>query len=158
MTVDELLALTAGDLELFYEATRRRYMGGDSEYDSLPAHVRGLAEPDGGLLAIIQLAHHRTRELERVREQMQQDYTAISAKQQRDAERIHALEATLQKGEWVFAAADVAAAKPTGSGVDRTIVAPGALAKMLADTDTDPPPKLREAIARARQRRENPNG
>ncbi|MFC4128960.1 hypothetical protein [Nocardia rhizosphaerae] len=150
--------LTIAELEQIREATLRTYEGGDEQYDTLPRRLRELTVPDGGLINMIDLAILRTRQLEALRAQTQEDYAAIRAKQQRDAERIRELEVTLPAGEWVFTAADVEAAKPTGGGVDYTIVAPGALAKMLADDENTMSPRFREAIARARQRRENPDG
>ncbi|MEV6219839.1 hypothetical protein [Nocardia sp. NPDC051833] len=183
MTVDELLALTADELEQFYDSTRRTYEGGDEEYNTLPARLRELSIPDGGLLSMIQLAHHRTRELERLRAQVQQDYAAIHGKQQRDQARIAELEQHLREEGAIAgrlqdqlraACADGAANRDrvteleeliaanheaylNAIGVDRTIVPPGTIAKMRAE-NTGPSPSFREAIARARQRRENPDG
>lgn len=158
MTVDELLALTADELEQFYDATRRTYEGGDEEYNTLPTHLRELSIPDGGLLAMIQLAHHRTRELERLRAQVQQDYAAIHTKQQRDEAQISDLNALVhQYHEALMAVIGHADEKAVTDAVDRTIVPPGTIAKMRAE-NPGPTPEFREAIARARQRRDNTNG
>lgn len=150
MTGYEVPDLSVAELEQLRAATLRTYEGGDEQYNALPQYLRGLAAGDGGLIHMIDLAIRRTRQLDAVRAQVQQDYTAIHAKQQRDNVRILALESCV-----TAIAPGVLDRIYENSAVDRTAVAPGALAKMLADDDTEPPPKLREAVARARQRREN---
>lgn len=118
--------LTVAELERLRKVTLDTYMGADeSEYDKLPEHVQEFAAGDGGLVNMIDLAIHRTRQLEALRTQVQQDYAAIHAKQQRDHERILALEACV------------------------TAIAPGVVDQIRENAD---------AIARARQRREEPNG
>ena len=117
--------LTIAELEQIRDATLRTYEGGDEQYETLPPHLLKVVEGDGGLVNMIDLAIHRTRQLEALRTQVQQDYAAIHAKQQRDHERILALEACV------------------------TAIAPGVVDQIRENAD---------AIARARQRREEPNG
>lgn len=118
MTGRDVPDLTVAELEQIREATLRAYEGGDEQYDTLPPHLLKVVEGDGGLVNMIDLAIERTRQLDALRAQTQQDYAAIYAKQLRDRERITELEAR---------------------------------AAILPDST------FREAIARARQRRENPN-
>ncbi|WP_043661409.1 hypothetical protein [Nocardia thailandica] len=61
----------------------------------------------GRLVDVVNLAIARTKQLGALRAETQQNYSAIHAKQQRDAERIRQLEVTLSAGEWVFSTADV---------------------------------------------------
>lgn len=142
MTGRDVPDLTVAELEQIREATLRTYEGGDEQYETLPPHLLKVVEGDGGLIHMIDLAIERTRVLNQLRIDIQQEYAAIHAKQQRDAERIRELEVTLQAGEWVFTATDVAAA----SLRDSSVISPEAYERM------------QEAIARARQRRENTNG
>ncbi|WP_043654585.1 hypothetical protein [Nocardia thailandica] len=135
--------LTVTELERIREATLRTYEGGDEQYDTLPPHLRKVVDGDGGLVNMIDLAIARTKQLEALRAETQQNYAAIHAKQQRD----QALIDELKK----------AARAVYGVGVDRTIVPPGTIARMRAE-NTGPSPEFREAIARARQRREETNG
>ncbi|MFD6400716.1 hypothetical protein [Nocardia sp. NPDC060249] len=154
---DETPDLTVAELEQIRDATLCTYEGGNEQYNTLPPHLLALVIPDGGLVNMIDLAIRRTRQLEALRAETQQAYAAIHTKQQRDAAQIGDLENLVHeyhKALMVVTGGDEKATA-TNSGVDYTIVAPGALAKMLADEDTEPPPKLLEAIARARQRREN---
>lgn len=124
--------LTVAELELIRDATLRAYQGGDEEYDTLPQHLLDVVVPDGGLVNMIDLAIRRTCQLEYLRTQVQQDYAAIHTKQQRDAERIAALEKHV------------------------TLFPAGAREEML-NHDEPLPQRMRDAIARARQRREEPN-
>ncbi|MFC4373274.1 hypothetical protein ACFO5K_04095 [Nocardia halotolerans] len=161
MTGHEATDLTITDLEQLRKVTLDTYLGADeSAYHTLSAHLQAIAAGDGGLINMIDLAILRTRQLEALRAQVQQDYAAIHTKQQRDAAQIRDLEDLVH--EYHKALMDVTGgdqeATATKGGVDYTIVAPGALAKMLADGESTMSPRFREAIARARQRRENPDG
>ncbi|TDP29886.1 hypothetical protein [Nocardia ignorata] len=198
MTAEEIRAdtpdLTVAELEQIRNATLRTYEGGDEQYNTLPPHLLKVVDGDGGLVHMIDLAILRTRQLDALRAQVQQDYAAIHAKQQRDQALIDALEEHVREegalagrlqDQLRAACADGSAAHEhirhlddlvheyhkalmavTGGteevgagdgGVDRTIVPPGTIAKMRAE-NPGPSPEFREAIARARQRRENNDG
>ncbi len=161
--------LTVAELEQIRDATLRTYEGGDEQYETLPPHLLKVVDGDGGLVNMIDLAIHRTRQLEALRAQEQQDYAAIHAKQQRDHERIAELSALVDANrrayktalgiteETVWADGDMTITREhPASGVDRTIVPPGTIAKMRAE-NPGPTASFREAIARARQRREEPD-
>ncbi len=124
--------LTVAELELIRDATLRTYEGGDEQYNILPPHLLDVVVPDGGLITMIDLAILRTQQLDAARAEAQRNYAAVHGKQQRDAAHIAELEKHV------------------------TLVPPGALEQMLAD-EAGPSPQFREAIARARQRREEPN-
>lgn len=149
--------LTIAELEQLREATLRAYEGGDEQYATLPPHLLKVVEGDGGLINMIDLAIARTRVLNQLRIDIQQEYAAIHAKQQRDAAQISDLENLVHEYHKALMVTADEAASATISGVDCTIVPPGTIAKMRAE-NPGPTPEFREAIARARQRREDTNG
>ncbi len=147
--------LTVAELEQIRDATLRTYEGGDEQYNTLPPHLLNVVDGDGGLVNMIDLAISRTRQLEALRAQVQQDYAAIHAKQQRDQARIAELETALSG---VVEHHEAFLTRLSASDYI-TFVPPGVLEQMLdPDTENGPSPRFREAIARARQRREEPNG